>query len=416
MTTLVWLKNDLRLEDNPAMSAALSQGSPEEIAVLFGEAAKSPGHVRPTARRTAHEGMRWKEMKAVLHRSGIRTVDAEPEHDVVRVAASMDATRVLANAETSDDLGFTYDRAVARELRSCGIDFVELPVDGVSRGSGSAPAPLVTGARDLARLRFEGVPPALADLRRYLDRLPDAHYRRDMWTPGPDAAASSRLSIDLACGALSGDRVLHEIGEKAERSHPRTHDAYRQFAARIGWRRSFVQMLEDNVAAFPWGRMRSVRPDDDATMAAWRAGETGYPLVDAAMKTLDRDGWINFRLRQVVCSFAIDLLDLDLHLVGVALGEMFDDYSPGIHWPQIGLQAGMAKGRGPRVINPVKQARELDPTGSYVRSVLPALRDVSDVWIHEPWRHPDHKGIRPIVDLVKASKAARLRHPAPARG
>jgi deoxyribodipyrimidine photo-lyase len=160
--------------------------------------------------------------------------------------------------------------------------------------------------------------------------------------------------------------------------------------------------------------MREERRDDARLMAAWLAGETGHPLVDAAMRDLTANGWINFRLRQLLCSYAIDLLDLDLHKVGVALGELFDDFCPGIHWPQIGLQAGMMAGRGPRVLNPVKQAQELDPSGAYVRSMLPHLASIPTGGVFEPWRLIGYRGPRPIVDYATASRAARNRH-APTR-
>lgn len=415
MTTLVWLKNDLRLIDSRSVATALEgHGRSETIVVRPKDA--TPGHVPPTERRIAQEARHLSDLRRILDASGVRFVDSSETLPIVPLAVSLGATRVVSNVEVSEDLGFASDRSVARELRSLGIAFVETGDGGIRRGrSGRAPAPFVTGARDLPPLRFEAAPASLTALRAYLKRLPHAHYRRDMWLPGPDARASSRLSIDLACGALSGDRAMHETRDAMRDCDPHSVHAYRQFLARLEWRQSFVQILEDSVGSFPWGPVREERPDDAAMTRAWLAGETGYPLVDAAMRDLARHGWINFRLRQVVCSFALDLLDLDMHEVGVALGSLFDDYCPGIHWPQIGLQAGMAQGRGPRVVNPVKQARELDPDGVYVRSVLLHMRDVPDAFVHEPWTHAAYAGPPRVVDHVVAGRAARQRHPAPLR-
>ena len=129
------------------------------------------------------------------------------------------------------------------------------------------------------------------------------------------------------------------------------------------------------------------------------------------MRDLAADGWVNFRLRQLLNSFAIDLLDLDLHEAGVALGSMFDDYSPGIHWCQMALQSGMVAGHGPRVLNPVKQAKELDPDGVHVRKVLPYMRDVPQEHVHEPWLWSGYEGPRPIVDHMAAARDAKARHP-----
>lgn len=408
MTTVVWLKNDLRLVDSRSIALALSTTKPSDVVVVRAREG-TPSHVRPTARRLAVEREHVDAMRPVLDAAGIRLVDASATTTIVPLAVSLGARRVISNIETSEDLGFASDLRVARELRSSGIEFVETNVDRLRRGGRPAEPEFVTGARDLPPLRFDCAPGPIAALKRYLARLPYANYRRDMWTPGPDAAASSRLSIDLACGALSGDRAIHETGLRHGSCDPRHRQAYAQYVARLQWRQSFVQMFEDNVAAFPWGRMRDERPDDAAMMRTWLAGETGYPLVDAAMRDVTANGWVNFRLRQVLSSFALNLLDLDLHLVGVALGETFDDFCPGIHWPQIALQSGMIKDRGPRVINPVKQARELDPTGAYVRSVLPWLKDIPDAFVFEPWIHPSYSGPRPVVDYAKAARDARDR-------
>lgn len=416
MTTLVWLKNDLRLVDSRSIARALSERHRSEIVFVRPKDA-TPGHVPPTARRLSVEASRMDGMRAIVEAAGMRWIDATTSTTIVPLAVSLEADTVISNIEISDDIGHASDRRVARDLRSAGIRFIETADSGIRRGRSilTTPADFITGARDLPPLRFQKAPGPMEALRTYLKRLPFAHYRRDMWLPGPDAKASSRLSIDLACGALSGDRVIHETRELMRDCDPRSLPAYRQFVSRLEWRRSFIQTLEDSIGSFPWAPVREERPDDAAMTWAWLDGETGYPLVDAAMRDLAANGWINFRLRQILCSFALDLLDLDMHRVGVALGSLFDDYCPGIHWPQVGLQAGMARGRGPRVINPVKQAVELDPKGLYVRRMLPELAGVPDEFVHEPWRHDGHAGPPRIVDHVTAARAARLRHPAALR-
>lgn len=415
MKTIIWLKNDLRLIDSRAFSLALHDTPAPDIIVVRAKDG-TLGHVPPTARRIAIENGRVEAMQPLLAQAGIAFVDARKSETIVPLAARLQASRVLANIEVSDDIGFANDRRVARELRAAGIRFQEMDTDGIRRGPDRRkPLPFITGAASLTPLRFTAKPVSLANLEAYLKRLPFAHYRRDMWLPGPDARASSRLSIDLACGALAGDRALHATEAAMHDCQPYQAPAYRQFLARFQWRQDFIQTLEDSVGAFPWAPVREERPDDQRLMAAWLGGETGFPLVDAAMRDLAETGWVNFRLRQVLSSFALDLLDLDMHKVGVALGSLFDDFCPGIHWPQIGLQAGMAQGRGPRVVNPVKQAQELDPDGTYVRRWLPHVAALPEAFAIEPWRHPDYHGPAPIVDYRTAARAARLRAPAPER-
>ena len=406
--TVVWIKDDLRLEDNPAINLALQTSDPEHI-VIVRTSDHEHSHIPLTQRRIDHERAAINEMKTLLSQTPIRFVEAAAgAADVTKAILALNSDHVLTNNQSSDDIGYARDIAVLTALRQASITVDSIAVEGVKRGSGRRPGWTITAAADMPAIPFTKTPAAMKRLRTYLSRLPNANYRRDMWLPGPDATASSRLSVDLACGALSTDRVLHEI-ELCSRQAPHwQQSAYNQFRARIEWRRSFTQMMEDNVAAFPWGPMRDVRPDDGERMEKWLTSQTGYPLVDAAMKDLTETGWINFRLRHVLLSFAVDLLDLDFHKAGVALGSLFDDYYPGIHWPQVAVQSGMAKDRGPRVINPIKQAKELDPSGAYVRRILPYLKDMADEHIFEPWKAG---ATAPIVIYLEAARAARARYP-----
>jgi hypothetical protein len=203
LKTIVWLKNDLRLVDSRSMALALSTSSPEDVVVARARDG-TPGHVRPTARRLRIETERFEALRPILETAGVALLDASASEAIVPLAVRLGATRVISNIEVSEDVGYASDLAVARALRASGIEFVETGDQRIARGSRPAPDGFITSARDLAPLRFAGVPEPIADLRAYLDRLPSANYRRDMWTPGPDAQASSRLSIDVACGALSG--------------------------------------------------------------------------------------------------------------------------------------------------------------------------------------------------------------------
>ena len=143
---------------------------------------------------------------------------------------------------------------------------------------------------------------------------------------------------------------------------------------------------------------------------AWRDGRTGIPMPDAAMRELAATGWINFRLRQLVTSYGIQLLQLPATEVGGALAEMFDDYEPGITWPQVGLNDGtIMQDRGPRILNPVKQGHDLDPSETYVRHWLPELATVPVGFGHEPWLWFENPLPAPLVDHKAAFREARAR-------
>jgi deoxyribodipyrimidine photolyase len=145
-------------------------------------------------------------------------------------------------------------------------------------------------------------------------------------------------------------------------------------------------------------------------LSAWREGRTGIPMPDAAMRELATTGWINFRMRQMVTSYGVQLLQLPGTAVGGALAEMFDDYEPGITWPQVALNDGtMMQDRGPRILNPVKQGHDLDPTEAYVRQWLPELESVPTGFAHEPWLWFQNPLPPPLIDHKAAFREARAR-------
>jgi deoxyribodipyrimidine photo-lyase len=105
---------------------------------------------------------------------------------------------------------------------------------------------------------------------------------------------------------------------------------------------------------------------------------------------------------------------------GLVLARRFTDYEPGIHWPQVQMQSGTTGINIPRIYNPLKQSRDQDPDGEYIRRWIPALADVPAAWIHEPWRMPEalqrRHGCRlgtdyplPQLDHEHAARAARTR-------
>ena len=118
-------------------------------------------------------------------------------------------------------------------------------------------------------------------------------------------------------------------------------------------------------------------------------GRTGWPLVDACVAMLRATGWLNFRMRAMLVSVAAYPAWLHWREVGLWLARAFLDYEPGIHWSQLQMQSGTTGINTTRVYNPIKQARDHDPQGVFVRRWLPALRRVPDTWLFEPWRMPE---------------------------
>ncbi len=201
--------------------------------------------------------------------------------------------------------------------------------------------------------------------------------------------------------------------------------ALRTFLARLHWHCHFIQKLEDaprhesrNVHSGYDGLRESAF--DEGRFAAWAAGQSGFPFVDACMRCLSATGWINFRMRAMLMSFAAHHLWLHWREPGLHLARLFTDYEPGIHWNQIQMQSGTAGINTVRIYNPVKQSYDHDPGGRFIRRWMPELADVPSMLIHEPWRMSSIEqaktGCRlgidypePIIDHIASAKIARDR-------
>jgi deoxyribodipyrimidine photolyase len=123
-------------------------------------------------------------------------------------------------------------------------------------------------------------------------------------------------------------------------------------------------------------------------LGAWQAGRTGYPLVDACLRSLVATGWLTFRMRALVVSFASYSLWLHWRPTGLFLARHFLDFEPGIHWSQLQMQSGTTGINTLRIYNPTKQALEQDPGGVFIRRWVPELAGVPSVFVHMPWTMP----------------------------
>jgi deoxyribodipyrimidine photo-lyase len=237
-----------------------------------------------------------------------------------------------------------------------------------------------------------------------------------MSSPLTGERACSRLSPHFAFGTLSVREVVQATAARAaERPGGPWAGALASFQSRLAWRDHFMQKLEDqpsieNTCLSRAAEALRPRTPDAARLAAWSAGETGLPFLDACMRYLAATGWLNFRMRAMVMSTASYHLWLDWRATGPILARMFTDYEPGIHWPQVQMQSGTTGINTLRIYNPVKQGHDQDPEGAFVRAWIPELATVPDAFIHEPWRWEGAAGLAyppPIVDNAGAMRAAR---------
>ncbi len=453
--TLVWFRLDLRLEDNPALQAAIDRGGPVVPVFVWSPAEEGSWSPGAASRWWLHHSLA--SLDGSLRALGSRLV--------VRRGAALAALQDLRRETGAqaifwnrrfEPLIVQRDRAIERRLREEGIDarafngaLLFEPWEICNRAgqpfkvftpfwrhclAHRAPGLPVAAPASLAAA--EGAEaPASASLAA-LELLPSIPWTAGLekaWKPGeagaraafdrfvekelvgysttreqPDRPGTSRLSPHLHFGEISPRRIWHALHDWAgRRSAGGALRASEDYLREIGWREFAHHVLlhfphttdkpmRAEFASFPWER----RP---RAMRAWQRGETGYPLVDAGMRELWSTGWMHNRVRMVAASFLVK--DLGIHWLEGA--RWFWDTlvdadlaSNSLNWQ---WSAGCGADAAPyyRIFNPVLQGEKFDPEGDYIRRWVPELAGLPKRWIQRPFEAPAEVLSRARVRLGK---------------
>ena len=238
-----------------------------------------------------------------------------------------------------------------------------------------------------------------------MDRCED--YRVKMSSPIQSEESCSRLSPHFTYGSISIRQVYQKLNELMPQLENKK-DLY-SFKKRLYWHCHFVQKLhtEPELEFFSMHRMcDSLRTKHDKEkIEKWITGETGFPFLDACMKFLNANGWINFRMRAMIMSFASYNLWQPWQETSPLLAKLFTDYEPGIHISQVQMQSGVTGINLPRIYSIPKQSMDQDPNAEWTKNLLTGLNDINPKLIHEA----DLKGIYfdKMVDLKTSAKFAR---------
>jgi deoxyribodipyrimidine photo-lyase len=449
---IVWFKRDLRIEDHQALTEAAKAGPVLPLFILEPELWRQPDLSLRHYTFMAQCLLDLNESLKVLGQGLILKVG-----NAVDVLATLQQqhgiTALWSHQETWNHWTYERDRQVLRWARANEIPWFEPTQNGVIRRlqdrngwasrwydvmsqpvhkppsqlvpieekSDPLPAARKLDLMDSANptLQQGGRREAMRLLCSFLNERAE-HYSKGMSSPLSAFDACSRLSAHLAFGTLSMREVYQATEARArdvKQWPPGTKGKWSQslraFSGRLRWHCHFIQKLEDE----PSIEFQNMHPAydglrehhfNDLWFEAWKEGKTGYPMVDACMRALIQTGWINFRMRAMLMSFASYHLWLHWPKPARHLARLFADYEPGIHYSQAQMQSGTTGINSIRIYNPIKQGTDHDPDGLFIRHWIPELRDMETGLIHTPWKAPlQMNGYpQPIVDEPTARKEA----------
>ncbi|MFO0423023.1 MAG: cryptochrome/photolyase family protein [Planctomycetia bacterium] len=441
-TTIVWLRHDLRLDDNPALAAAAARGAVVPV-FIWAPDEEAPWEPGSASRWWLHQSL--ERLSAAFEKAGAPLV--------IRRGGSLDALRSLAKEVSATHVTWNrrYEPAVVK--RDTGIKKV-LAADGLVAESfnGSLlyepmhvatkegrpyqvftpfwrallardePAEPVAAPRKLSTVAKRPKSVAIESLG-LLPKIDWAAGFREMWSPGetgaakrmdrflekalatygsgrdrPDHDGTSALSPHLHFGELSPRRLWHAVREQAGgKPAAKITGSPEVYLRELGWREFANHLLfhfphpsdaplRADYARFPWA-------NDPVGLRAWQRGRTGFPIVDAGMRQLWTTGWMHNRVRMIVASFLVK----DLRISWLEGAKWFWDtlVDADLAANTLGWQwaAGCGADAAPyfRIFNPTSQAAKFDPDGAYVAA----------------WAGTDAKDYpEPIVDHAEARKLA----------
>jgi deoxyribodipyrimidine photo-lyase len=420
---VVWLKRDLRLQDNEAIHNALNTKEPVLLLYVFEELLKNDPHYSERHWDFIKQSITDLNESLKPYNSKILAVNSNIIATINQLLNYYKINNVYSHQETGILVTYNRDLSFKRFCRNNLINWQENINNGVQRGLKDREEWMT-----LCNLYFDQEPLSFfpeenqllsikkievieenfrvtnleTDLNlpfqkggrttglKYLNSFFKERYINYMFQISkPELARTgcSRISPYLAWGNLSIREVYRSAYQlKKTLKNKKSLEA---FMSRLRWQSHFIQKFEMEhtmeEASINKGFHKLKKKISDDYQKAWKTGHTGFPLIDACMRCLNETGYLNFRMRALVVSFFTQNLWQPWQEASQHLSQMFLDFEPGIHFPQLQMQAGETGINMLRIYNPIKNSLEHDPEAIFIKKWVPELKGLQTAFAHQPY-------------------------------
>lgn len=420
---VVWLKRDLRLQDNEAITNALKTGKPTLLLYVFEHFLLNDNHYSERHFNFIKESIRDINKQLKAHNTKVLTVtsDIQTAFNLIQEFYKIDT--IYSHVETGILATYNRDKEFKRYCRNNFITWNESKNNGVERGltnrenwlehweaymsqsletfnpnqeqlldlNAISTLESVLTATDLSTpksTKFQKGGSAIA--WKYAQSFFESRYKDYMFNiskPEASRTSCSRLSPYIAWGNISIRQVYQEAQKIKDTAKDKRHIG--GFISRLRWQAHFIQKFEmehtmENESVNK-GYHKLKKSISLQYQQAWQEGKTGFPLVDASMRCLIETGYVNFRMRAMLVSFFTHLLWQPWQNASEHLSKQFLDFEPGIHFPQLQMQAGETGINNLRIYNPTLNGLKHDPNAEFIKKWVPELARLDIPFIHEPY-------------------------------